>query len=46
MDYFTNFVKASVGDFAHMSGCLLTGVWTAKSLPTTTDRQSWARLLP
>ena len=25
MGYFTDFVKASVGDFAHMSGCLLTG---------------------
>ncbi len=25
MDYFTDFVKASVGAFAHMSGCLLTG---------------------
>jgi PKD repeat protein len=25
MDYFTDFVKASVGTFAHMSGCLIPG---------------------
>ncbi|MCA9992294.1 MAG: Zn-dependent exopeptidase M28, partial [Anaerolineales bacterium] len=25
LDYFTDFVRASVGTFAHMSGCLITG---------------------
>ena len=30
MDYFTDFVKASVGDFVHMSGCLLTGALDGK----------------
>ena len=30
-DYFTDLVKASVGDFAHMSGCLLTGALDGRS---------------
>ena len=30
LDYFTTFVKASVGAFVHMSGCLLTGALDGK----------------
>ena len=36
LDYYTEFVKAAVGTFAHMTGCLISSPPTATATPTTT----------
>jgi hypothetical protein len=36
LDYYTEFVKAAVGTFAHMTGCLISSTPTATATPTST----------
>jgi hypothetical protein len=36
LDYYTEFVKAAVGTFAHMTGCLISSTPTSTATPTST----------